>query len=349
MARTHSNRLYLNDDYLDYEEQFNRTHTARQERRGRKPKANHKPRKGQDTILAELADDSGLQSGASTTYQPSRYESEWLISSVQDFITQDYIVDILALVKGGKEASVYRCEAHPTTGYDLLAAKVYRPRKFRQLRNDSAYREGRHVVTNVSRALLTAQGHEISTREDAMMRAMGKKTAFGVQVAHTSWLAYEYATLQQLHALGAAVPKPIAASENSILMTYVGDENMAAPPLNDVELERDEAEDLFQEVLRNVELMLMNGLIHGDLSAYNILYWEGEITLIDFPQVTDSQGNTNAYSILKRDIERVCDYFSDMGVNCDPSGIMRDLWKRYVERDPKLVAADQSRWEVEEA
>jgi RIO kinase 1 len=93
--------------------------------------------------------------------------------------------------------------------------------------------------------------------------------------------------------------------------------------------------------------MLMNGLIHGDLSAYNILYWEGQITLIDFPQVTDSHNNANARFILSRDIERVCQYFARQRVDCDPAVITRRLWRRFAEPDPKLVAADLSRQEIE--
>jgi RIO kinase 1 len=349
VAKNHLNDLYMDDTdvYAEYEERFNPLNSDRQARRSRKPKVKHQPKKTQVDIVAELAEDNGLETeGSKTTYQPSRYEAEWLMSSLQDFISQDYIVDVLAMVKGGKEASVYRVEGHPTSGHELLAAKVYRPRKFRQLRNDSAYREGRHLVTNASRALLVSQGTQINAREEAMIRAMGKKTPFGIQVAHTSWLTYEYATLQQLYALGAAVPEPIAIAENAILMTYIGDENMAAPLLNDVKLELDEARDLFKEVMRNIELMLQNGMIHGDLSAYNILYWEGEITLIDFPQVTDSRGNSNAYSILQRDIERICQYFDRQGVMSNPRGIMRDLWKHYVEQDPNDRAADLSRMEL---
>jgi RIO kinase 1 len=333
--------------YGDYEERLDPTHHDRQAHRTRKPKVKQKAKKVQDHIFAELADAASLETGSSTTtYQPSRHESGWLLNSLQDFITQEYITDVLGIVKGGKEANVYRCQGHPTSGHDLLAVKVYRPRQFRQLRNDKMYREGRHVITNTTRNMLVASGVEITSREEAMVRAMGKKTAFGVQVAQTSWLAYEYGTLQQLYALGAAVPQPVAASDNAILMSYVGDESMAAPLLNDVSLERDEAQELFNEVLRNLELMLANGMIHGDLSAYNILYWEGDITLIDFPQVTDSRGNNNAYFILQRDIERVCQYFQRQGVKTDSRGLMRDLWKRYVERDPNERAADLSRLEV---
>ena len=71
--------------------------------------------------------------------------------------------------------------------------------------------------------------------------------------------------------------------------------------------------------MRNIEIMLVNGMIHGDLSAYNILYWEGEITLIDFPQVTDSRVNRQAYLILERDIKRVCEYFAAQGVRTIPA------------------------------
>lgn len=339
MAKNHSNDLY-NDDieaYADYEERFNPLNSDRQARRSRKPKAKHNAKKAENVVLAELAETDLLESGGGTTYQPSRYEAGWLLSSLTDFLRQEFITDILGMVKGGKEANVYRCEGHPTSGYDMLAAKVYRPRKFRQLRNDKMYREGRGI--------LDESGHTVKENNQRTMRALEKKSAFGQQVDHQSWLMYEYTTLQKLYAIGAAVPEPIAVSDNAILMTYIGDEDMAAPLLNDVNLEREEAQRLFKEVLRNIELMLTNGMIHGDLSAYNILYWEGEITFIDFPQVTDSRGNSNAYFILERDIERVCQYFEGQGVMTNPRAILRDLWKRYVERDPNERAADLSRME----
>ncbi|MBL8117475.1 MAG: hypothetical protein JNJ78_08105 [Anaerolineae bacterium] len=335
-------------DYEMYEELYNPEQGDRQARRQRKAKAKHVPKKSQDAVLRELADVGVLEGENSfqTTYQPSRYEAEWLLTSLTDFYRQDYITDVLAQVRGGKEASVYRCAARVglDEGIELVAAKVYRPRKFRQLRNDKMYREGRVV--------LTAEGHEIKATDDRIMRALGKKTEYGMQVEHTSWLMYEFRTLQQLHAAGAAVPKPYAVSENAILMGYIGGADLAAPALSDVQLEADEAEPLFAETLRNIELMLANGMIHGDLSAYNILYWEGEITVIDFPQVTNSRSNKQAYFILQRDIERVCDYFAEQGARSaeNPNGILRRLWKRHVEREQDRVnlEADMSRLEVSE-
>ncbi|HLY27518.1 MAG TPA: RIO1 family regulatory kinase/ATPase, partial [Aggregatilineales bacterium] len=136
---------------------------------------------------------------------------------------------------------------------------------------------------------------------------------------------HEFATLSRLYEAGAAVPQPIAAGDNAILMGYVGDGQMAAPLLNDVRLDSDEALRLFSEVLRNLDLMLEFDMIHGDLSAYNILYWEGRITIIDFPQVTNSRTNSNAHFILQRDIERICDYFQRQGVRSDPDAVFRRL------------------------
>ncbi len=321
------------DQYEDYETLFDPMHTDRQARRRRKPKAHHQPKKQRQEVVEQIADASMAETGFQTTYIPGRFEEGWLLESLRPFYDRGLITDVLARVKGGKEANVYRCAADPATGLSLVAAKVYRPRMFRNLRNDKMYQQGRE--------LLTADGKR-GKPDDRMIRAVGKKTAYGEQVAHTSWLMYEYTTLETLYAAGAAVPQPIASAENALLIGYCGDEHLAAPALSEITLDADEAQPLFREVLRNIEVMLQNGLIHGDLSAYNILYWDDAITLIDFPQVADSHSNTQAYMILQRDITRVCEYFADQGVRSDPAAIMQHLWKRYVELDAKLQAADLS-------
>jgi RIO kinase 1 len=103
---------------------------------------------------------------------------------------------------------------------------------------------------------------------------------------------------------------------------------------------------LFRKVLHNIELMLQRDLVHGDLSAYNVLYWEGEITLIDFPQVVDLHTNRKARFILQRDIQRTSEYFARQGVPCRPRAIMNDFWRRHVvQPDPADLAADWSRVE----
>jgi RIO kinase 1 len=110
--------------------------------------------------------------------------------------------------------------------------------------------------------------------------------------------------------------------------------------LHGVTLTEAETQPLFAEVVRNIELMLQHGMIHGDLSAYNILYWEGKVTLIDFPQVTLSESNHNAYRIFQRDVRRVCEYFAMYGVNCDALAIAEDLWGRHVRLAPDRTMQD---------
>jgi RIO kinase 1 len=246
----------------------------------------------------------------------------WLRDSLRPFAERAILSDVLALVKGGKEANVYLCQATETAGNGLIAAKVYRPRQFRNLRNDKMYREGRELIDS--------RGVTIRNRNSRQMRAINKKTDFGQELTHISWLMHEYATLSKLHLLGAATPRPISSAENAILMEFVGDRRRAAPVLHAVSLGTVEARRLFTEVMRNVTLMLAHGMIHGDLSAYNILYWEGRVTLIDFPQVTLTEANSNAYAILHRDIERVCDYFALQGVECDAQQLTDSLWDQYV-------------------
>jgi RIO kinase 1 len=306
----------LPEDLLDEE---------REEQQQLRLRTRHKSRRhdaGSDAGLEQiLAQSDGLEE-LITTYQPSRHERGWLLSSLRDFYDQGLISDVLASVKGGKEASVYRCRTKETAleavGSELVAAKVYRPRQLRNLRNDALYREGRPV--------LTADGQAVKRTDTRIMRALSKKTGFGMQVQHTSWLMYEFTTLDRLYRAGAAVPRPVGASENAILMGYCGDENAAAPTLIETTLEPDEARHLFAEVRRNLRILLSLDMIHGDLSAYNILYWQGKITLIDFPQVVSRDGNPHAETIFRRDVQRVCDYFQHMGVPCDPERIADELW-----------------------
>ena len=199
------------DSYDDYEARFDPLKSDRQARRQRKPQAHHTPKKQRQEVIEEIADETNAETSFETTYVPGHFETGWLLDSLRPFYDRGLITDVLARVKGGKEANVYRCAASPETGLTLVAAKVYRPRMFRNLRNDELYREGRQIMT--------ADG-KLGKPDDRMIRAVGKKTAFGQQVAHTSWLMYEYTTLERLYAAGAAVPQPIASAENALLMGY---------------------------------------------------------------------------------------------------------------------------------
>ncbi len=162
-----------------------------------------------------------------------------------------------------------------------------------------------------------------------MQRAMAKRTDFGNQLLHTSWIEHEVQTMQIIHQAGGDVPRVFASEKNAILMSYIGDEDFAAPVLYHVRLGKKEARRLFDRTIQNIELMLKNNRIHADLSAFNILYWEGEITLIDFPQSIDPQINRNSFRIFERDLQRVCDYFSRQGVESEPRRLAAGMWKSH--------------------
>ena len=250
------------------------------------------------------------------TYKAARFESWWLLESLGDFYEHKWITDVLVRVKGGKEASVYLCRSGPAIDAPLVAAKVYRPRSLRNLKNDGQYREGRVDLDESGNAIV----------RDGDLHAMEKRTNYGEELRHQSWIAYEFQTLETLHAAGADVPKPYAMEKNAILMDYIGDIGNAAPPLTTVTLEREEVHPLFERIIRNVDLLLSNKRIHGDLSAYNILYWEGDITLIDFPQVVNTETNPTAWNIFLRDVTRICQYFATQGLKRDARKLAADLW-----------------------
>lgn len=315
------------DNYEEYEEKFNPLRYDRQARRKRKPKVHHEAKKSNSQILAESVDATeGLEGGFKPTYVPGLFEEGWLLDSLRGFYDSGVLLDILGRVKGGKEANVYRCKGKLNGETTLIAAKVYRPRMFRNLRNDKIYREGR--------TLLKPPGSSTKQRDERILRAVKNKSDFGQEVEHMSWLMHEHKTLKTLFAAGGAVPQAIGVNDNTILMTYLGNEKIGAPALNEVSLDTDEALPLFDEIIRNIDLMLAHSMIHGDLSAYNVLYWEGKITLIDFPQVTNRHTNTRAYFILRRDIQRICEYFAQQGIERDFAQLTDKLWRLHGGQKP---------------
>jgi RIO kinase 1 len=266
------------------------------------------------------------------TYTPTKKEKEWLSEALESFFKHNppLIDDVLFSVKGGKEASVYCChvpaEARQIAGSECLAAKVYRPRMFRSLRNDALYRTGRAIMTGVMKDYMReSRGKQIDRVDERMARAVKNKTKFGTEIQSTSWLTYEYNTLLALASEGCAVPKPISLSPNAILMTYCGTKTRGAATLIEVGLNRREAARVFDEVKRNLTILAGFELVHGDLSAYNILYHEGEILLIDFPQVVRFGENPYVEDILMRDLTRLCEYFQRCGIPCDPWQLRKEV------------------------
>jgi RIO kinase 1 len=270
--------------------------------------------------LREHALEGGTKPEFTPTFLAHQRDRHWVLSSLAHFYEADLITDVLSVVKSGKEATVYCCAAHPTTGAAYLAAKVYRPRMFRSLRNDAVYRENRPLRDEYGRRV----------PEERRRRAAGRGGERGRAAQITSWITYEFETQRLLFEAGADVPRPISQIGNALLMEHVGVGSEAAPPLREVELPRDDARPVFERVLRNVELFLACDRIHGDLSAYNILYCDGIASIIDFAQAVDARSSGDVYELLARDIERVCRYFTRYGVAADADALAGDLWARYL-------------------
>jgi RIO kinase 1 len=316
MPRINLNQLVEDDltGYLDLEEA--------EEKRG--PRTTRQAGQSEYVVLDEMAqyghlDEVAAQAVFSPTYSGSHHERLWILDALGPFYDKRVVADVLRQVRGGKEATVYCCAAGPETGLELLAAKIYRPRMFRNLRNDARYREGRAVLDEDGKAERGARA----------MRAVQKGTAFGKALMHYAWVEWEYATLRRLHEAGADVPRPLASGTNVILMEYVGDAQAAAPTLNGVRLPPSEAQPLFERLLHNVDLMLSCERVHGDLSAYNVLYWEGQVKIIDFPQAVNAFMHPEGRAIFQRDVERLCQYFAPYGLTQDPVRLADDLWRQH--------------------
>lgn len=235
-----------------------------------------------------------------------------------EFAAKRYITDVAYTVKSGKEATVYCCRAHPSVGCELVAAKIYRPGKFRGYKSMDIYREGRVV------------------RDQRQARAMKRGTRRGRDFQETAWTGVEFQMLTRPFNAGADVPEPILHTPASppfspaaaVLMEFVGDDDGPAPMLRNTELPSADAQDLFNLVIDNVELWLASNIIHGDLSAYNILYWQDSLVIIDFPQAVDPRQNSRAFELLHRDIGNVCSYWEQYGVRESAFDIAHDLWQR---------------------
>lgn len=267
----------------------------------------------EQAVETEGAIDSPFQ----PTLLAGRRDSDWVMSSLAQFYTQGLITDVVAMASSGKEATVYCC----STGFDgrepYLAAKIYRPRMFRNLKNDAIYRR--------NRMQRDPEGHALRNPR----RRPGEKSQRVRNLQVSNWIAYEYETQALLYAAGADVPRPVALAGNGVLMEFIGEELHAAPRLHDVALDPDDAPRLFERLVSNLEIWLRCHRIHGDLSPYNILVQDGRLVIIDFAQAVDPRYATDVFDLLERDVERICACFSHYGLRTEPRRIADDLWLRY--------------------
>jgi RIO kinase 1 len=218
------------------------------------------------------------------------------------------IDDVIRQLMSGKEAMVFvvRC------GEEIRCAKVYKEANKRSFRQSVDYTENRKV------------------KNSRMARAMAKGSRYGREAQEEAWQNAEVDALYRLAAAGVCVPKPYNFHEGVLLMELVTDaEGNAAPRLNDVELTPEQAREYFQLLLHQVVLMLCAGIIHGDLSEYNILLSEHGPVIIDLPQAVDAAGNNHAQSMLERDVNNLTQYFGQFAPELLQTQYGKEIWSLY--------------------
>ena len=233
--------------------------------------------------------------------------------SLEQLLEDGVIDEVLGRLKSGKEADVWLVRHHD----EVLCAKVYKDRQFRSFKNNSGYKEGRAV------------------RNSRTQRAMDRGSRFGQAAAEEEWKAAESDALHKLHAQGVRVPAPVLFYEGILLMKLVLDkEGHPAPRLIDAQLGREQAAALYADLRTQAIKMLCCELIHGDLSAYNVLLGAEGPTIIDFPQVVSAAHNSTAEAFFTRDLDNLRNFFGGF----DPAllartGDAQEIWRAYVRRE----------------
>jgi len=224
-------------------------------------------------------------------------------------LVEDGLVDaVLRQLMSGKEAMVYvvRC------GNEVRCAKVYKEANLRSFRQSVDYTEGRKVK-NSRRA-----------------RAMEKGSRYGRKAKEEAWQSTEVDALYRLAAAGVRVPQPYNFIDGVLLMELVTDaEGHPAPRLNDVMLAPEQAREFHHTLVREVVRMLCAGIVHGDLSEYNVLLGSEGPVIIDLPQTVDAAGNAHAGGMLERDVANLTRYFGRFAPELLDTQYGKEIWSLY--------------------
>ena len=237
------------------------------------------------------------------------FRSDWLTDPPYDEVH-------LGVLKTGKESEVHLLARIGTTRTSLIAEKRFKARDRRSFRDDIAYRG---IWANTIRRGVEAAGPR---REQ---RAMRKATRFGQEVIHRSWIEHEWTTLVRLFHAGVTVPAPVERAEEGYQMAFIGDGHRAAPRLTDVRFARTDATRAWRLLRDEIARMLDADIVHGDLSAYNVLWWRERPVIIDFSQAVDAITHPAARELLVRDVERTAEHFRRLGVAIDIARALKEV------------------------
>lgn len=235
--------------------------------------------------------------------------TEFADPDMQMLYDRGYFERFVGELKGGKEATVFLV----AKGEQRLAAKVYADLDVRTFRNDAVYWSGFYISDTRAR------------------KAMQSRSRTGKRVQHGIWVTREYHYLWRLHREGLPVPRPAVGPEPSaideagsvVLMEFIGVGDVPAPRLSDVRLAREDADSAYAQTAAIFTRLTQLGLVHGDLSTYNLLWQDGKVWLIDVPQVVEIEASPAARELLARDARSIVTSFRRLGIDGDGDALLR--------------------------
>jgi len=231
---------------------------------------------------------------------------------LQPLVEDGLIDEVISQLMSGKEATVYvvRC------GSDIRCAKVYKEANKRSFKKASQYQEGR------------------KTRNSRRNRAMAKGSKFGREEQEQTWQTAEVDALYRLANAGVRVPEPYGCIDGVLLMELITDgEGYVAPRLGDVEMSAEQALEDHSVMMQYVIKMLCAGLVHGDLSEFNVLVDDAGPVIIDLPQAVDAAGNNHAQRMLARDVDNISQYYGHFAPALKSSQYAQEIWAIYENGD----------------
>lgn len=229
-------------------------------------------------------------------------------ASLVSLVDEGIVDEVLRPLMSGKEAQVFLVRSEG----ELRVAKVYKEAMQRSFRQRAEYAEGRNVR---------------NTRDQ---RAMDKRTRFGRAQDEAAWRSAEVDTIYRLQAAGVRVPVPYHFVDGVLIMELVADaDGHPAPRLGDLRFDRESAQRMFDRLLAGVVGMLAAGIVHGDLSDFNVLVDASGPVIIDFPQSVDASRNRNARKLLIRDVDNLYRFLAKYAPGHRPQKHAEEMWQLY--------------------
>ncbi len=227
---------------------------------------------------------------------------------IEALIEEGLVDAVICQLMSGKEAMIYvvRC------GVNLRCAKIYKETNQRSFHQSVDYTEGRRI------------------KNSRRTRAMEKGSRYGRRVQEAAWQSAEVDALYRLAGAGVRVPQPYNFFEGVLLMELVTDSNGdVAPKLHDLVLTEERAREYHRILIQQVVQMLCAGIVHGDLSQYNVLVGSEGLVIIDLPQAVDAASNNSARSMLKRDVDNLTTYFGRFAPELRHTDYGSEIWSLY--------------------